>query len=123
MSSRGVTVQVSGGTAPQRQRAAEIGVVLGGGDGGRGARQLPFQGAGELVGGQRGPGGGERGQHGERVGSPVLAAVGVAAGLAAARQQRLQFRDQVGRVEVEPAGDLDEGLHRPGSQRLAVGAR
>ena len=74
-----------GRDAPQRQRAAEIGVVLGGGDGGRGARQLPAQGAGELVGGQRGPGGGERGQHGQRVGSPVLAAVGVAAGLAAVR--------------------------------------
>ena len=58
--------------APQRQRPAEIGVVLGGGDGGRGARQLPSQGSGELVGGERGPGSGERGQHGERVGSQVL---------------------------------------------------
>jgi hypothetical protein len=61
----------SGRDAPQRQRAAKIRIVLGGGDGARGARQRPAQGAGELVGGQRGSGGGERGQHDEGVGSPV----------------------------------------------------
>ena len=37
--------------APERQRAAEAGVVLGGGDGRRSTRQRPAQGAGELVGG------------------------------------------------------------------------
>lgn len=61
------------------RRAAEVGVVLGGGEGGRGARQLPSQAAGEVVGGERGPGGGEHGQHGEGVGSPVLAAAGAGA--------------------------------------------
>jgi hypothetical protein len=44
----------------QRQRAAEVGVVLGGGDGGRGVRQLPSQAAGQLLDGQWGPGGGQR---------------------------------------------------------------
>jgi hypothetical protein len=72
-----------GRDAPQRQRAAEVGMVLGGGDGGRGTRQLASQAAGELVGGERDPGGGERGQRGERVGELVLASAGVAGGLAA----------------------------------------
>jgi hypothetical protein len=116
-SSRGVTVQVSGGmrrnaSGPPRSglswAAAMAAAVRG---------SCHPRGAGELVGGQRGPGGGERGQHGQRVGSPVLAAVGAAAGLAAVRQQRLEFWDQVGRVDVEAAGDLDEDPRRPVEQQ------
>jgi hypothetical protein len=67
--------------------------------------------------GERGPGGGERGQHGERVGPPVLADAGVGGGLAAVRQQRFELGNQVGRMDVEAAGDLDEDLHRPVEQR------
>src|SRR5260370_39650290 len=89
---------------------------------GRGARQPPSQGAGELGGGQRGPGGGERGQHGEGVDVPVLAAAGAAGGLAAVRQQRLELGNQVGRMKVEAAGDLDEDLYRPAGQRRGWGA-
>jgi hypothetical protein len=105
-------VQVSGRDAPQRQRAAEVGVVLGGGDGGRGARQLPSQGSGELVGGERGPGGGQGGQHCDGVG-PLVLAVGIASALAAARQQRLEVGHQVGGMDVQAAGDLDEDPNRP----------
>jgi hypothetical protein len=86
-----VTVQVPGGTRRRASGPPRSGVVLGGGDGGRRARQLPFQGAGGLVGGERGPGGGQRGQHGEGVGPPVRAAAGVAGGLAAVRQHRLEL--------------------------------
>ena len=44
--------------------------------------------------------GGERGQDGEGVGAPVLAAVGVARGLAAVRQQRLELGHQVTTAEA-----------------------
>jgi hypothetical protein len=68
MFSRSVTAQVSGGMRRSVSGAAQIGVALRGGDSGHGARQLPAEGLGELVSRQRGAGGGQRGQHGERVG-------------------------------------------------------
>ncbi len=60
-----------------------------------------------------GPGGGERGKHGEGVGSLILGAADVASRLAAVRQERLELGNQVSGMAVQAGGNLDEDLYRP----------
>jgi hypothetical protein len=113
-----------GGLArPVRAEQAQHGADTGGmrrsasGPRGRGCRgrlrcvAAAIQAAGELVGDERGPGGGERGRRGERVGPPVPAAAG-GGGAWAATERPVASASQRGRTYLQPSVRMQVGPGR-----------